>query len=895
MTNFLKRSVALLLMLVISISMLPVVSFEVDAAQISYVTGSDGYIYNWGEREEVATFLSPNAEAFYENNGTSYDLLISYAGGTNVSTAPSSPLYDALQDLMVDAHDYINSYDASRPLFQYTDCQNSGGKISSFYSGKEIGPSWDGGSTWNREHTWPNSKGIDGSAEDDIMMLRPTSVSENSSRGNKAYGESSGFYNPNAQSGGVHDLRGDVARIFLYIYVRWGNVNGNSQYGTVWGSNGVIESLELLLRWIEEDPVDTWELGRNDSVESITGTRNVFVDYPEFAFLLFGEEIPADMTTPSGEAGKSCGHNNFGAGTTVAATCTTKGYVLYVCQTTGCGYSKKTNVVDALGHSYTEGTCTRCGEAEPVEPAKPTYVTQIETGKAYKLGLYSTAKAAEYYFIGTMSGYYGATATEYESGVDVYVEATTGGYHLYFNNTGGTKQYINLVYTGTHYNFTFANTASSVFTWDAEKSTFYTTVSGELCYMGTYDNYVTFGVLQSSKYKDSNYLARLYTFDAQGDTPSDNTCQHNYTSVVTPPTCTKAGYTTYTCSLCNDSYKSNTVAATGHSYDNGACTVCGAAQPTNTGVTISFADTANRTVFSTSQQVWQQNGITVTNNKTSSSSNIADYSNPIRFYKNSELIISYSGITKIEINCAGIGSEYVTPWLTAPAGATATKDGSIVTIVFATPVDSVTYAGMSAQARANSFTVYAEGQSTACTHANTKVEGAQEATCSANGHTGQTVCTACGEVISYGESIPMKAHTWADANCTTPKKCSVCGKTEGSALGHAWIDATETAPQTCTRCGATAGSPNPGPDGDSALEAFENAVAAFDALSDASLSAQYEALYAAALAFAEIENQDAAKTGDAYKAYTRFANSYNQKVFSRNADLKKATYRPTEG
>ena len=40
-----------------------------------------------------------------------------------------------------------------------------------------------------------------------------------------------------------------------------------------------------LLRWIEEDPVDTWELGRNDSVEAITGTRNVFVDYPELPIL----------------------------------------------------------------------------------------------------------------------------------------------------------------------------------------------------------------------------------------------------------------------------------------------------------------------------------------------------------------------------------------------------------------------------------------------------------------------------------------------------------------------------------------------------------------------------------------------------------------------------------
>ncbi|MCD7723759.1 MAG: fibronectin type III domain-containing protein, partial [Clostridiales bacterium] len=42
---------------------------------------------------------------------------------------------------------------------------------------------------------------------------------------------------------------------------------------------------------------------------------------------------------------------------------------------------------------------------------------------------------------------------------------------------------------------------------------------------------------------------------------------HTYESVVTAPTCTAGGYTTYTCTMCGDSYTANSTAATGHSYE----------------------------------------------------------------------------------------------------------------------------------------------------------------------------------------------------------------------------------------------------------------------------------------------------------------------------------------
>ena len=812
MMQTMKRSLALFLALMMCLAFLPALFLGTSAAEVTYKYNGK-YIYNWGTRGEVATFLSPNAEKFYADDP--YDELVAYTGGTGTANAPKSDLYKALQELMADSHTHVTNYAETRDLYKYTDCQNNGtngGKISSFYSGDPIGPAWDNGTTWNREHTWPNSKGLAGDDENDIMMLRPTASSENGARGNKAYGKSSGYYYPNTESNDKYDVRGDVARIFLYVYVRWGNVNGNGQY-TAWGTNGVMESLDVLLEWMEEDPVDTWELGRNDSVESITGTRNVFVDYPELAFLLFGAEIPTDMTTPSGEAAggnDKCGHNNFDAGVVFVATCTEKGYTVFTCKTSGCGYSYKSNMTPATGHNYVSGVCSACGEAEPVKPAAPTYVTELIPGKAYKLGLYSTDKSAEYFFVGTMKDYYGATDVNFEKGVDTFVETTSGGYYLYFVNASGKKQYINLVVSGTHRNFTFTDTATSVFTWDAAKNALCTTVSGETCYMGTYGYYYTMGVLQSSKLQSSDYIARLYVMSAASD---EVPCEHNYTSTVTAPTCDTEGYTTYTCTLCGDMYLGEKTAAKGHTYAGGACIRCGAQKPEFTQATLSFDTTDNRTSFSTSQQVWEQNGITLVNDKASATSNVADYYKPARFYQGSKVTISYPGMTKVVIDCTNLDAKYVDSWLNV-TGATATKENGMVTIVFDEPTDTLVYTNLTKQSRANSITVYAQPAAEECAHSNVTADGAIAATCTTEGRTGRVVCLDCGELLQEDSVIPALghkevAHEAKDATCTekgwkayvTCERCDYTTYEEIASGAHAFGEWRQIKAPTCSAAG----------------------------------------------------------------------------------------------
>ena len=131
-------------------------------------------------------------------------------------------------------------------------------------------------------------------------------------------------------------------------------------------------------------------------------------------------------------------------------------------------------------------------------------------------------------------------------------------------------------------------------------------------------------------------------------------------------------------------------------------------QPENE-ATLSFADANNRVSWDTSKQVWEANGITLTNNKGASTSNVADYVAPARFYKSSELIVECDhAISKIDFAC-NTGA-YATALKDSITSGNVTVDGSIVTVTFSTPVSSYTINSLTGgQVRMNSLTVtYAE-------------------------------------------------------------------------------------------------------------------------------------------------------------------------------------------
>ena len=74
-----------------------------------------------------------------------------------------------------------------------------------------------------------------------------------------------------------------------------------------------------------------------------------------------------------------------------------------------------------------------------------------------------------------------------------------------------------------------------------------------------------------------------YTCSVCGDTYTETTpaTGHSYNSVLTAPTCTDEGYTTHTCSTCGDTYTDSTVPALGHDYvetiSSATCTTDGIA------------------------------------------------------------------------------------------------------------------------------------------------------------------------------------------------------------------------------------------------------------------------------------------------------------------------------
>ncbi|MGW8784103.1 endonuclease I family protein [Streptomyces sp. NPDC055796] len=167
------------------------------------------------------------------------------------------------------------------------------------YSGRSQSKSTNGGGVndWNREHVWAKSHGDFGTATGpgtDLHHLRPEDVTVNSTRGNKDFdmggspvAEAPGSFTDSNSFEPRDAVKGDVARMLLYMAVRYdggdgfANLEVNDKVDN--GSAPAIGRISVLKQWNQQDPPDAFEQRRNQVIyDQFQHNRNPFIDHPEW-------------------------------------------------------------------------------------------------------------------------------------------------------------------------------------------------------------------------------------------------------------------------------------------------------------------------------------------------------------------------------------------------------------------------------------------------------------------------------------------------------------------------------------------------------------------------------------------------------------------------------------
>ena len=263
--------------------------------------------------------LSVNAFAgaslFNNQTKSQREVVVEAAGPGNYYDSISdslsgAPLLNALHTLNDEKTKKLVGYDNFRQFAAKSDKNPEGGnKIVGFYNNSLVGPTWDSGATWNREHMWPKSR--KGSyVENDAHMVRPTATSINSERGNMFFGDETGTYDPGQY---VAEYRGIAARIIFYCAIADTDLS-LVDLTTDDQSNGTMGKLSTLLAWNLQYLPDTsstaslalkTEQHRNEVIQndaSGQGNRNPFIDHPEYACKIWGNTNDATRAACNGTA-----------------------------------------------------------------------------------------------------------------------------------------------------------------------------------------------------------------------------------------------------------------------------------------------------------------------------------------------------------------------------------------------------------------------------------------------------------------------------------------------------------------------------------------------------------------------------------------------------------------
>lgn len=190
------------------------------------------------------------------------------------------------------------TYGNARDVLQLSDKDpNNPNNIILVYRQTSIPKTWDSGSSWNREHVFPQSLlGVDTNNNSrhsgaDYHNLKPANPSENSSRGNKYFANtpSSAAYTP------PNVVKGDIARILLYMVTMYPQLT-LIDVTTESPRTYQMAQFSTLMQWHKDDPVDAFELNRNNIIYQYQGNRNPYIDHPELTCRIFKTQLPPTST-----------------------------------------------------------------------------------------------------------------------------------------------------------------------------------------------------------------------------------------------------------------------------------------------------------------------------------------------------------------------------------------------------------------------------------------------------------------------------------------------------------------------------------------------------------------------------------------------------------------------
>jgi len=199
------------------------------------------------------------------------------------------------------------SYYISKEIFKQSDVDpDNPDNLILVYTGRSHDASdfGTGGNHINREHVWAKSHGDFTDwmpMYSDVHNLKPADASVNVDRSNKDF-DNGGVQHPEATGCYYTDstweprdaVKGDIARIIFYMATRYEGGNGEIDLEVVdWVNtypNAQHGKLSTLLQWNLLDPPDDFERNRNNAIYSFQHNRNPFIDYPEWAQMIWNNQ-----------------------------------------------------------------------------------------------------------------------------------------------------------------------------------------------------------------------------------------------------------------------------------------------------------------------------------------------------------------------------------------------------------------------------------------------------------------------------------------------------------------------------------------------------------------------------------------------------------------------------